>query len=72
MLTVKLLAFEIGILLVYAGVKGLSVGALLRGDNTKTVANTELRTGITQTATATVGASGVQSGYAQGSGANLH
>ena len=32
MLTVKLLAIEIGALLIYAGVTGRSVGALLRGD----------------------------------------
>lgn len=33
MLTVKLLAIEIGALLIYAGVTGRSVGALLRGDS---------------------------------------
>jgi hypothetical protein len=36
MLVVKLLALEIGALLIYAGVTGLSVGSLLQGDNTKT------------------------------------
>ena len=39
MLTVKLLALEVGALLIYAGVKGLSVGKLLRGDNQTHTAN---------------------------------
>ncbi len=39
MLTVKLLAIELGALLIYAGVTGRSVTALLRGDNTTTTAN---------------------------------
>lgn len=34
MRTVKMLAIELGALLVYAGVTGRSVQALLRGDNT--------------------------------------
>lgn len=54
MLGVKFLVLEIGALLLYAGVKGLSVRALLVGDNTKTVANTALST--TSTATASAGA----------------
>lgn len=33
MLTVKLLAIEIGALLIYAGVTGRSVTSLLKGDN---------------------------------------
>lgn len=39
MLIVKLLALELGALLVYAGVTGKSVGALLKGDNQTTTAN---------------------------------
>lgn len=42
MLTVKLLVLELGALLLYAGITGRSVGSLLRGDNTKQVANTSL------------------------------
>lgn len=34
MLTVKILALELGGLLMYAGITNKSVGALLRGDNT--------------------------------------
>jgi hypothetical protein len=33
MLTVKLLAIELGALLIYAGVRGLSIQRLLLGDN---------------------------------------
>lgn len=44
MLTVKLIALELGALLVYAGIKGVSVQSLLRGDNTKHVPNTKLAT----------------------------
>lgn len=40
MLTVKLLALELGALLIYAGLTGRSVGALLRGDDTRHVENT--------------------------------
>lgn len=36
MLTVKVLVLELGLLLIYAGLKGKSVGRLLRGDNTVT------------------------------------
>lgn len=42
MLIVKLLALEIGALLIYAGVKGLSVQALLKGDNTTPTDNRSL------------------------------
>lgn len=42
MLFVKLLAVELGALLIYAGVTGKSVGALLRGDNTATAPNTSI------------------------------
>jgi hypothetical protein len=41
-LTVKLLAIEIGALLIYAGVTGRSVSALLRGDNTTTTPNRKI------------------------------
>lgn len=34
MLAVKVLILELGLLLVYAGLKGKSVGRLIRGDNT--------------------------------------
>ncbi len=54
MLTVKLLALELGALLIYAGVTGRSVGRLLRGDNTVKVGNTQLDTGITPTSTTSV------------------
>lgn len=40
MLTVKLLALELGALLIYAGLTGRSVGSLLRGDSTRIVENT--------------------------------
>lgn len=39
MLGVKLLVLEIGALLVYAGIKGKSVRALLLGDNSTTTPN---------------------------------
>jgi hypothetical protein len=39
MLTVKVLVIEIGALLIYAGIRGLSVGRLLRGDNTTAAPN---------------------------------
>jgi len=56
-LGVKFLVLEIGALLLYAGVKGLGVKALLTGDNTKTVANTPLSTGGTSAgSTASAGA----------------
>ncbi len=42
MLAVKLLAIELGALLIYAGVKGLSVQKLLLGDNKTTVANQQV------------------------------
>lgn len=42
MLTVKVLVVEIGALLIYAGIKGLSVGRLLRGDNTTTAPNASI------------------------------
>lgn len=42
MLTVKLLALELGALLIYAGVTGRSVGALLRGDDTTVAQNRPL------------------------------
>ncbi len=45
MLTVKLLALELGALLVYAGVKGKSVGALLRGDATTAAPNVSVSAG---------------------------
>jgi hypothetical protein len=38
-LIVKLLALELGALLIYAGVKGKSVGALLMGDNATAAQN---------------------------------
>lgn len=38
MLTVKLLVLELGALLLYAGITGRSVGALLRGDDSQRVA----------------------------------
>lgn len=39
MLGVKFLVVEIGILLLYAGITGRSVTALLKGDNVTTTAN---------------------------------
>ena len=44
MLTVKLLILQLGALLMYAGIKGKSVPALLRGDNTVAAPNTSLNT----------------------------
>ncbi len=43
MLSVKLLAIELGALLVYAGVKGLSVQKLLLGDNKTPATNTAVK-----------------------------
>jgi hypothetical protein len=40
-LTLKLLALELGALLLYAGISGRSVGALVRGDNTKLAAQNQ-------------------------------
>jgi hypothetical protein len=37
-LTLKLLALELGALLLYAGITGRSVGALARGDSSKLAA----------------------------------
>jgi hypothetical protein len=62
-LTVKVLVLELGALLMYAGIKGLSVPALIRGDNTVTAPNTSLNTGsgaattgaATSTSTSTTG-----------------
>ena len=71
MFTVKILALEIGMLLVYAGVTGRSVTALLKGDSTKKASNKELNTGIQQV-TPVVSSGAPVSGYAQSSGANLH
>ena len=39
MLTVKLIALELGALLIYAGITGRSVTSLLRGDNATKAAN---------------------------------
>jgi len=40
--TLALVVIEVALLLIYAGVKGLSVSRLLLGDNTTAVANTGL------------------------------
>ena len=56
MLTVKLLVLELGALLLYAGITGKGVGALLRGDNTQTAPNRSL-TGASSTATPNTGTS---------------
>ena len=55
MLTVKLLILQLGALLMYAGIKGKSVPALLRGDNTVAAPNTSLNT---STGTANVSGTG--------------
>jgi hypothetical protein len=75
MLTVKFLALELGALLVYAGIKGLSVGALLKGDNqtaskNKSLASGDALSGAVSAAPPTVNVN--ISGYSQQSGANLH
>ncbi len=62
MLTVKLLVLEIGALLVYAGITGRSVGALLRGDNTASAPNRSLSSAATGTSPATAGQPGQSSG----------
>ncbi len=43
MLTAKLLAIELGALLIYAGVKGLSVQRMLLGDNKTTAVNQAIK-----------------------------
>lgn len=58
MLTVKLLALEIGAILIYAGITGRSVGALLRGDNQTQAANRQ----IASTSTSPASAAGTASG----------
>jgi hypothetical protein len=42
MLGVKFLILEIGCLLVYAAIKGKSVGSLIRGDSTTKSTNTSI------------------------------
>lgn len=42
MFTAKVIALELGALLIYAGVKGLSVRRLLVGDNSSRAANQQV------------------------------